>query len=220
MLSSRTISAAIKKDAKVKKDGVFFKANGHNRVLNPSVSPLGTKDSVENRFFLILFEDVTQRWIQDPRGVSRRGRMGEKRNRQESKRLSAELTDAQDALRSAIESEDALKEEFQSANEEILSANEELQSTNEELETSKEELQSANEELNTLNDELRGYNVELSQLNNDLRVTAKDETPRLRPALPSTSICENVPLYRPSAAAVPETPGSLLKSAPKSEYVP
>ena len=75
---------------------------------------------------------------------------------------------AQEALRSAIESEDALKEEFQSANEEILSANEELQSTNEELETSKEELQSTNEELNTLNDELRNRNFELGQANNDL----------------------------------------------------
>jgi PAS domain S-box-containing protein len=60
------------------------------------------------------------------------------------KRLRQELANAQDALRSAIESEDALKEEFQSANAELLSANEELQSTNEELETSKEELQSRN----------------------------------------------------------------------------
>ena len=67
-----------------------------------------------------------------------------------------------------IESEDALKEEFQSANEEILPANEELQSTNEELETSREELQSTNEELNTLNDELRNRNLELGQANNDL----------------------------------------------------
>ena len=84
------------------------------------------------------------------------------------KRLRQELANAQEALRSAIESEDALKEEFQSANEEILSANEELQSTNEELETSKEELQSTNEELNTLNDELRNRNFELGQANNDL----------------------------------------------------
>jgi len=71
-------------------------------------------------------------------------------------------------LCSAIESEDSLKEEFQSANEEILSANEELQSTNEELETSKEELQSANEELNTLNAELRNKNSELHDLSNDI----------------------------------------------------
>jgi len=84
------------------------------------------------------------------------------------KRLKGELAHAQDALRAAIESEDSLKEEFQSANEEILSANEELQSTNEELETSKEELQSANEELNTLNAELRHKNDDLHELNNDI----------------------------------------------------
>ena len=71
-------------------------------------------------------------------------------------------------MRSAIESEDSLKEEFQSANEEILSANEELQSTNEELETSKEELQSANEELTTLNAELRHKNSDLHDLSNDV----------------------------------------------------
>src|SRR5258708_35786667 len=79
-------------------------------------------------------------------------------NKHESKQLKGELADAQDALRVATESEDALRQEFLSANEEILSANEELQSTNEELETSKEELQSTNEELNTVNDELRGKN--------------------------------------------------------------
>ncbi len=89
-------------------------------------------------------------------------------NKQESEQLRQELANTLDALRSAVESEDGMKEEFQTANEEILSANEELQSTNEELETSKEELQSTNEELNTLNDELRNRNLELSQANNDL----------------------------------------------------
>ena len=162
------IAAAAKKGGPVKKDGIFFDGNDHKRVLNLSVSPLGDQNSEDKRFFLILFEDVTPRWIPRPEAVSRRGRQGEMENRQESQRLRQELADAQDALRSTVESEDALKEEFQSANEEILSANEELQSTNEELETSKEELQSANEELNTLNDELRGHNLELSQLNNDL----------------------------------------------------
>ena len=70
------------------------------------------------------------------------------------------LAEAEDHLRSLVESKEASDEEYQSANEEILSANEELQSTNEELETSKEELQSANEELNTVNDELHNRNVE------------------------------------------------------------
>ena len=162
------ISESTKKDAPVKTDGIFFEGNDRKRVLNLSVTPLGNKNSGEKRFFLVLFEDVTPRWIPGPEAASQRGEKGEKATRRESERQSRELAAAQDALRSAIESEDALRGEFQSANEEVLSANEELQSTNEELETSKEELQSANEELNTLNDELRDQNVELSQANNDL----------------------------------------------------
>ncbi|MGH9616632.1 MAG: PAS domain-containing protein [Acidobacteriaceae bacterium] len=101
--------------------------------------------------------------------TARKAKAGEAREeKRETRRLKQELTNAQDALRATIESEDSLKEEFQSANEEILSANEELQSTNEELETSKEELQSANEELNTLNSELRTKNAELHDLSNDI----------------------------------------------------
>jgi two-component system CheB/CheR fusion protein len=162
------IATAIKKNAPAEKKGVFFEGDGHKRVLNLSDSPLGGKESGEKRFFLILFENVTTPSKVGPEALSRRVQKTRTENAHESERLRLELAEARDALRSGIESEDALKEEFQSANEEILSANEELQSTNEELETSKEELQSANEELNTLNDELRGHNLELSQLNNDL----------------------------------------------------
>jgi two-component system, chemotaxis family, CheB/CheR fusion protein len=115
-----------------------------------------------------LFEDVTGRGISDSKGRLQGRTTARAERKRESSRVKQELADAQDALRAVIESEDALKEEFQSANEEILSANEELQSTNEELETSKEELQSANEELNTLNDELRHKNIELHELGNTL----------------------------------------------------
>jgi two-component system, chemotaxis family, CheB/CheR fusion protein len=162
------ISAATKKDGPVKKDGVFFDGNDRKRILNLSVTPMGNKDQGEKRFFLILFQDVTPRWTPGAKTASQRERKEEPDKSRESERQRRELADTQDALRSAIESEESLKQEFQSANEEILSANEELQSTNEELETAKEELQSANEELNTLNEELRGHNVELGQLNNDL----------------------------------------------------
>jgi two-component system, chemotaxis family, CheB/CheR fusion protein len=162
------ISAARKKDAPVRKDGVRFDGNGDRRILNLSVTPLGEKKfSREERYFLILFDDVTSYRISDSGDFSRRGTKGSA-EKNEFKRLKQELADAQNALRAAIESEEATKEEFQTANEEILSTNEELQSTNEELETSKEELQSANEELNTLNEELRHKNTELHDLNNDL----------------------------------------------------
>ena len=163
------INAAQKRGAPVKKDSVPFDGNGHKRILNIFVSPLGKKSSAaQERRFLILFEDVTSRSISGSKDVSQGRLKAGAKMRHEFKRLKQELADAQDVLRAAIESEDALKEETQSANEEILSANEELQSNNEELETSKEELQSANEELNTLTNELRHNNSELHGLSNDL----------------------------------------------------
>jgi two-component system CheB/CheR fusion protein len=162
------VNAAKKKRASVKKDGVSFDGNGQKRIVNISVSPLGEKGaSVNERHFLILFDDLTSHRLADSKDASWGTKPGAER-KQEFKRMRQELADTQDALRAAIESEEAVKEEFQSANEEILSGNEELQSTNEELETSKEELQSANEELNTLNDELRHKNTELHDLSNTL----------------------------------------------------
>ncbi len=161
------IGTAKKKGTPVRKDGVTFDGDGHKRVLNLSVLPLGEKEPEDKRFFVVLFDDVTPQWI--PGRDAARSRIKESAgDKEELRRLKRALADTQDALRSAIESEDALKEEFQSSNEEILSANEELQSTNEELETSKEELQSANEELNTLNAELRQKNDDLHELGNDI----------------------------------------------------
>ena len=160
------IGAAKKKGASVRRDGVSFDGNGHKRVLNLSVSPLA--DKVGNKsHFLILFEDVNPHG-ESAGAASRNRTKGSAGEKAELKRLKRELSEAQDALRATVESEDSLKEEFQSANEEILSANEELQSTNEELETSKEELQSANEELNTLNAELRHKNSDLYELSSDI----------------------------------------------------
>jgi two-component system CheB/CheR fusion protein len=163
------IGAAVKKGLSVQKNHVAFEDNGHKRLLNLSVTPLGDKSARIDRCFLILFENAASGFLPPPDPVSKRkAKSGFSGDLQESGRLKKELTSAREALQTAIESEDALKEEFQSVNEEILSANEELQSTNEELETSKEELQSANEELNTLNDELRNRNADLSHLNSDL----------------------------------------------------
>jgi two-component system CheB/CheR fusion protein len=167
------ISAATKKGGAARKDGIAFDENGHKRMLNLSVTPLGDKRSTEKgardrHLCLILFDDVTPSFAPAVEGASDRKPKGRDQSDPEVRRLKQELASMRDALRSAIESEDSLKEEFQSANEEILSANEELQSTNEELETSKEELQSTNEELNTLNAELRVKNNELHDLSNDI----------------------------------------------------
>jgi two-component system, chemotaxis family, CheB/CheR fusion protein len=167
------ITAATKKGRTVRKDGIPFDENGHKRVLNLSVAPLGDKQPSEKgersrHFFLILFDDVMPPVASAFETTSERKFRGRNQSEQEARRVKEELASTRDALRSAIEAEDSLKEEFQSANEEILSANEELQGTNEELETSKEELQSANEELNTLNAELRNKNSELHDLSNDI----------------------------------------------------
>jgi two-component system CheB/CheR fusion protein len=178
------IALAAKRGAPVQKYGVRFESNGHSRSLDLSVTPLGEaptekearpkkarkKAATGHRFFLVLFDELTPPRANGPMdGVPRQGKgAAAQTDRREVKHLQQEVIDARNALRFAIESEDALKEEFQSANEEILSANEELQSTNEELETSKEELQSTNEELTTLNAELRIKNNELAELSNDV----------------------------------------------------
>jgi two-component system CheB/CheR fusion protein len=136
------------------------------------VTPLGEKgqekEERENRFYLVLFEDAAPPLTPSAEAASPHKTKSGAADRKEVKRLKEELANTQDAFRASIESEDSIREEFQSANEEILSTNEELQSTNEELETSKEELQSTNEELNTLNAELRSKNTELQDLGNDI----------------------------------------------------
>jgi two-component system CheB/CheR fusion protein len=167
------VSAATKMGGAARKDGIAFDENGHNRMLNLSVTPLGDQRSTgkgaeAKHLFLVLFDDVTPPFELSLEAPAERNPKGRNQSDKETSRLKQELASTRDALRSAIGSEDSLKEEFQSANEEILSANEELQSTNEELETSKEELQSANEELGTLNAELRNKNSELHDLNNDI----------------------------------------------------
>jgi two-component system, chemotaxis family, CheB/CheR fusion protein len=114
------INAAAEKDAPVKRDGISFNDNGHLRILNLSVSPLAEKVSKGSRFFLILFDNVTPAWTSTAKGASWRKTKEDAENKPESKRLKQELARTQEALHSAVESEDALKEEFQSANEEIL----------------------------------------------------------------------------------------------------
>jgi len=111
------IAAAQKKDAPVGKDGVPFGGNGHKRILNLSVTPLGEKGARGNglgdkRSFLILFDDVTPLWTPAPETASGRKTKGNAEDKQGSRRLKQELAGTRDALRSAIESEDALKEEF------------------------------------------------------------------------------------------------------------
>ncbi len=76
------------------------------------------------------------------------------------------LKHSQQATREDLET---ANQELKSTNEELQSTNEELQSSNEELETSKEEMQSLNEELNTVNAELHSKVEHLSHANDDMQ---------------------------------------------------
>lgn len=158
------IHKAKKTDIAVRRDGVRVRSNGGFVTTNIEVVPFTTQD--EERYYLVLFEDVPQ--VADAE-VSAKGRKGAAvDNPKQLARLKKELEATREYLQSIIEEQEAMNEELRSANEEVQSSNEELQSTNEELETAKEELQSSNEELTTLNEELENRNAELAQLNNDL----------------------------------------------------
>jgi two-component system CheB/CheR fusion protein len=159
------VDLAKKTRAQVKRKSVEFKRNGQLRSVDISIEPLGS--ATEDRQYLVLFERVSAS-KQSPGSPVGKLRSSGRTTNKESTQLRRKLSEAEEHLRSLVESKEASDEEYQSANEEILSANEELQSTNEELETSKEELQSANEELNTVNDELHNRNIELDRVNSDL----------------------------------------------------
>jgi two-component system, chemotaxis family, CheB/CheR fusion protein len=163
------IASARKKGAPVKKKNVAFEHNNKKRMVHLSVIPMDEPSSGMGRCYLILFEDAappigtrdkTSQHLPLKAGdLARRTLLEQKRELQAARALLKEHLGAQEALR----------EDYQSANEEMLSANEELQSTNEELETSKEELQATNEELTTVNDELNSNNSTLHLLGNDLK---------------------------------------------------
>ncbi|MDQ2835190.1 MAG: PAS domain-containing protein [Acidobacteriota bacterium] len=163
------IASSRKKNAPVTKRNVAFEHSGKRCVVNLSVTPLGESSSVAERSFLILFIEAKLPSAREE-GESKRGPRVTDDDAQETLLTQKrELRAARALLRENLAAQEALREDYQSANEELLSANEELQSTNEELETSKEELESTNEELTTVNDELNSNNATLNVLGNDLR---------------------------------------------------
>jgi two-component system CheB/CheR fusion protein len=151
-----------------RREGLKVSFNGQGRVVDLAIYPLTVE---EQRYYLVAFEDVTERQRPEPRarGEKTLPAVGADEDCAERIRaLQEELESSRDYLQATIQDLEAANEELQSANEEILSSNEELQSTNEELDTAKEELQSTNEELNTVNEELHSRNEELSLANSDL----------------------------------------------------
>ncbi len=155
--------------------GLVFPYNDQFREVTIEVIPFNLP-STNERFFLVLFEDVTPSDItkyQQSKSTTGNGNHPDAeleiiQLRQELAAKKHELAGMKQYLQSVIDEHETTNQELKAANEEILSSNEEFQSTNEELETAKEEIQATNEELNTINEDLRCRNLELNQLNDDL----------------------------------------------------
>ena len=168
-LELRVAFQKVKREGRVRKEGVIIQHNGGLKTVDFEVLPLPSLPD-KDRYFLIVFEDAAK-----PLGVAQKKaplKKGAKKSDSErvieNSQLQDELNATREYLQSIIEEQRTTNEELRSANEEIQSSNKELQSINEELETAKEELQSTNEELTTVNEELQNRNDELTQLNNDL----------------------------------------------------
>lgn len=147
-----------------------FKVNINNEpgMLQISVVPV-LKDNIavsKDTLYLVVFEETP---IADEKESTLDELAGASSNTNEYiKKLTQELHDQEEFLKTSNEKLNISNEELRSSNEEIQSMNEELQSSNEELETSKEELQSVNEELSTVNAELQTKVADLSRSNNDM----------------------------------------------------
>jgi two-component system CheB/CheR fusion protein len=125
------IASARKKAAPVKKKNVAFEYNNKKRVVHLSVIPIEEPASGMGRCYLILFEDAAPLIVthdKSSQGLPLKASDLARRALLEQKR---ELQAARALLKEHLGAQEALREDYQSANEEMLSANEELQSTNE-----------------------------------------------------------------------------------------
>ncbi|MEO5969555.1 MAG: ATP-binding protein, partial [Bdellovibrionia bacterium] len=165
------IQMAKKQKVPIKKDCLTFKEGRKLRTFNLKVIPSQPSSIVKDRYYLILFEDVSasaQAVRKKKIGSPRRKASLNKRKDPYIIELENELVATQEYKHALIEKYETMQADLTSANEELQSTNEELQSANEEMETAKEELQSGNEELTTVNDELRVRSLEQIQTNDDL----------------------------------------------------
>ncbi|MDZ8053514.1 MAG: chemotaxis protein CheB [Aulosira sp. ZfuVER01] len=166
------IHQAKQRQTLVRKEGIQILENGKVRLIKFDVVPFKSGSS-EERFFLVMFEDMPSSTTTVSESASNRNVKSARKKQaaaeEEINALQQELATTKEYLQSIIEEQQATNQNLRAANEEILSSNEELQSTNEELETAKEEIQATNEELNTINDELQRRNIESTQVTNDLQ---------------------------------------------------
>ncbi|MBR8835725.1 MAG: PAS domain-containing protein [Stigonema ocellatum SAG 48.90 = DSM 106950] len=165
------IHHAKRQDVSVRKENLHIEGSNPPQSVNIEVIPFKAPKA-EDRYFLVLFENVPERANQpDPVRPGSGELLGDLeilRLKQQLKAVEQELAATQEYLEAVIDEQSTTTQDLKLANEEILSSNEELQSTNEELQTAKEEVQASNEELNTTNEELHSRNLELHQVNNDL----------------------------------------------------
>ncbi|BBC22641.1 CheR family methyltransferase [Pseudanabaena sp. ABRG5-3] len=160
------IHSAKHQDIPVCKDGIEIQ---QDLLVKIDVVPLRINS---DRFFLVLFESRPNPSMSTNlaiRTLSKSRKLRQIEAEREVIRLTYELENTKEYLRSIIESQETINQDLKVAGEEFLSSNEELQSANEELETAKEEIQATNEELSTINDELRNRNIQLHTVNNDLQ---------------------------------------------------
>jgi two-component system, chemotaxis family, CheB/CheR fusion protein len=151
----KAIQSAKESNAAAKEDGFRIEAGGQLKDVSIEVIPFRGASSSEERYFLVLFEDVERK--RGPRAAHKPA-IAEHGG---SDRLVRELKATKEYLQSIVE-------DNASTLEELRAANEEAQAGNEELETAQEELESANEELNTLNEELKVSNADFTKVNRDL----------------------------------------------------
>jgi two-component system, chemotaxis family, CheB/CheR fusion protein len=155
----------------VRKEGLQIKEGGQTRQVSLEVIPLTARGAAESYFLVLFVETAAVTISQSTTNNKPQSLSGTDNKQREIVRLTQELANTKEYLRSLVEEQENVNQDLRAANEEILSSNEEYQSSNEELETAKEEIQASNEELNTINDELKRRNHELTQVSSDLQNT-------------------------------------------------
>nr|WP_187263590.1 CheR family methyltransferase [Pontibacter beigongshangensis] len=153
-----SIKKAIKENAKVAVQEIYFKVDQHIRSVNMLVKPLLNENTADHKVIVLYFAEGE---------VDRNTRQSVELFNKETHTsrylsdLESELAETRKKLAEAHVYLDESNSNIQSYNEELLSGNEEMQSSN-------EELQSMNEELNTVNLEYQLKIKELAELNDDL----------------------------------------------------
>ena len=151
----KAIRTARQNNAAAQEAGFRIEDGGELKDVTIKAMPFRGPPPNEERYFLVLFEEVRRN------GAQRATPKPAAKSNGANARLRQDLVATKEYLQSLVE-------DHASTLEELRASNEEAQAGNEELETAQEELESANEELNTLNEELKTSNVEFSKVNRDL----------------------------------------------------